>query len=228
MKKSPITNSSILSVSNRELSEDSDEMDDQDYFEMSTLITRVNLESINKIEEGVDFAQIYSKLASQTKAFKLFSNDGGQFEANSKIKNEYNYIIREILTTEETFLSLMKILIEDFLKPLSMVMTQEERRNTSINIGLNKKNLRAVVAKKSGRLNNDPLRFSCFIAISKALFNLSMLANSQSNRMIGTVFIGLERSMMDFFGKTHHLGIFFLAFPNYVRLTSKLYEMHKN
>jgi hypothetical protein len=155
MKKSPIANSSSVlsassSSSNRKLSENSDEMDDQDYFEMSTLITRVNLESIYKIEEAVDFAQIYSKLASQTTAFKLFSNDVGgggggggggvQFEANNnKITNEHNYIIREILTTEETFLSLMKILIEDFLKPLSMVMTQEERRNTSINIGMNTK-----------------------------------------------------------------------------------------
>jgi hypothetical protein len=152
MKKSPIANSSSVlsassSSSNRKLSENSDEMDDQDYFEMSSLITRVNLESIYKIEEAVDFAQIYSKLASQTTAFKLFTNDVGggggggvQFEANNnKLTNEHNYIIREILTTEETFLSLMKILIEDFLKPLSMVMTQEERRNTSINIGMNTK-----------------------------------------------------------------------------------------
>ena len=38
--------------------------------------------------------------------------------------------------------------------------------------------------------------------------------------MIGTVFIGLERSMMDFFGKDHHLGIIFPASPNNVRLTS--------
>jgi len=155
MKKSPIANSSSVlsassSSSNRKLSENSDEMDDQDYFEMSSLITRVNLESIYKIEEAVDFAQIYSKLASQTTAFKLFSNDVGggggggggvQFEGNNnKITNEHNYIIREILTTEETFLSLMKILIEDFLKPLSMVMTKEEIRNTSINIGMNTKN----------------------------------------------------------------------------------------
>jgi len=155
MKKSPLANSSSVlsassSSSNRKLSENSDEMDDQDYFEMSTLITRVNLESIYKIEEAVDFAQIYSKLASQTTAFKLFTNDVGgggggvggvQFEGNSnKITNEHNYIIREILTTEETFLSLMKILIEDFLKPLSMVMTKEERCNTSINIGMNTKN----------------------------------------------------------------------------------------
>jgi hypothetical protein len=60
------------------------------------------------------------------------------------------------------------------------------------------------------------------------LYNLSMLANFQTNRMIGTSFIGLERSMMFFCGKKHHLGIFFLALPNNVRLTSKLYRMHKN
>jgi hypothetical protein len=51
-----------------------------------------------------------------------------------------------------------------------------------------------------------------FIAISKAVFNLSMLANFQSNRMIGTVFIGLERSMMDFFGKKRPSWNFFSSF----------------
>jgi hypothetical protein len=40
-----------------------------------------------------------------------------------------------------------------------------------------------------------------------------MLANFQLNRMIGTSFIGLESWMMDFFGKKHHLGIFFLSLP---------------
>jgi hypothetical protein len=54
-----------------------------------------------------------------------------------------------------------------------------------------------------------------------------MLANFQSNRMIGTVFIGLERSMMAFFGKKHHLGIFFLASPNNVRLISNCSECIK-
>ncbi len=34
----------------------------------------------------------------------------------------------------------------------------------------------------------------------QALFNLGMLANFQTNRMILAIFIGLERSMMDFFG----------------------------
>jgi hypothetical protein len=33
--------------------------------------------------------------------------------------------------------------------------------------------------------------------------------NFQSDRMILGIFIGLERSMLDFFGKNHHLGIFF-------------------
>ncbi len=77
-------------------------------------------------------------------------------------------------------------------------------------------------------INNDPLRFSSFTAILKALFNIRMLANFQSNRMIGTAFIGLERSMMSFFGKKHHIWIFFLSLPNNVRLISKLYRMHKN
>jgi len=43
---------------------------------------------------------------------------------------------------------------------------------------------------------------------------MSMLVNFQSNRMIGNVFIGLERSMMGFFGKKKHLEISFLSLPN--------------
>jgi hypothetical protein len=54
---------------------------------------------------------------------------------------------------------------------------------------------------------------------------MRMLANFQSKRMIGTVFIGLERSMMAFFGKKHHLGIIFPASAKDVRLTSKLFRM---
>jgi hypothetical protein len=53
-----------------------------------------------------------------------------------------------------------------------------------------------------------------------------MLSNFQTNRMIGTVFIGF--GVMEFFGKKHHLGIFFLSLPNNVRLASKLYRMQKN
>jgi hypothetical protein len=68
-------------------------------------------------------------------------------------------------------------------------------------------------------------RFSSFIAILKVLFNLSMLANLQTNRLIGTCFIGLVRSIMDFLGKNHHFETFFLALPNNVRLISR---MHKN
>jgi len=64
-----------------------------------------------------------------------------------------------------------------------------------------------------------------FIAILKALFDLSMLANFQTNWMILAIFIGPERSMMDFFGKKHYLGIIFPASANNVRLTSKLYRM---
>ena len=45
--------------------------------------------------------------------------------------------------------------------------------------------------------------------------------------MVGTVFIGLERSMMDFLDKNHHLGIMLPASENNVRLTSKLYRMLK-
>jgi hypothetical protein len=48
--------------------------------------------------------------------------------------------------------------------------------------------LRAVVAKNRRGSKNDPLQFSSFIAILKALFNLSILENFQSNQMIGTNF----------------------------------------
>jgi hypothetical protein len=54
-----------------------------------------------------------------------------------------------------------------------------------------------------------------------------MLANFQSDRMILAIFMGLERSMTDFFGKNHHLGIMFPASANNVRLISKLYRMYK-
>jgi hypothetical protein len=45
--------------------------------------------------------------------------------------------------------------------------------------------------------------------------------------MILPIFIGLERPMMDFFGKNHHLGIIFLASANNVRLTSKLFRIYR-
>jgi hypothetical protein len=67
---------------------------------------------------------------------------------------------------------------------------------------------------KIRQVKNDTFRFPSFIGILKALFNLSMLANFQSNRLIGVIFIGLEKSMMDFFGKNHHIETFFLALPN--------------
>lgn len=118
---------------------DTDEPDDDIYFETSTLITGVSLKHIQKLEASTDFAQVYSKMALQTKSFKFFSNEEKLQATNNKnkLKDEHNYVIREILTTEETFLNIMKILIEDFLRPLSKVMTQEERRITSINIGRN-------------------------------------------------------------------------------------------
>ena len=80
---------------------------------------------------------------------------------------------------------------------------------------------------KIRQVKSDPLRSSSFIAILKALFDLSMLANFQTNRMILAIFIGPERSMMDFFGKKHHLGIIFPASANNVRLTSKFYRMYR-
>ncbi len=82
--------------------------------------------------------------------------------------------------------------------------------------------LRAVVAKNRAE-KSDLLRSSSFIAILKALFNLSMLEKFQSDRMIQVIFIGLERSMMDFFGEKKIILVFFsLNSTNNVRLTSKL------
>ncbi len=78
---------------------------------------------------------------------------------------------------------------------------------------------------KIGQVKSDLLRSSSFMEILKALLNLSMLANFQTNRMIQAIFIGLERSMMEFSGKNHHLGIFIPASANNVRLTSKLNKM---
>ena len=54
---------------------------------------------------------------------------------------------------------------------------------------------------------------------------LRMLANFQTNLMLLAIFIGLERAMMDFLRKIHHLEIIFPASPNDVRLTSKLFIM---
>lgn len=48
--------------------------------------------------------------------------------------DKYLYTIREIVSTEEKFLALMRALMEDFLQPLSTVMTPEEKRATNINI----------------------------------------------------------------------------------------------
>ncbi len=56
---------------------------------------------------------------------------------------------------------------------------------------------------------------------------MSMLANFQTIWMLLSIFIGLERSMMDFFGKNNHLGIIFPASANDVCLTSKLYRMYR-
>jgi hypothetical protein len=55
---------------------------------------------------------------------------------------------------------------------------------------------------------------------------MSMLANFQSNRMIGTVFIGIERSMMAFCGKKNHLGFFFRASNISQRIASRFAAVH--
>ena len=111
-----------------------DDLDEIDYFEMSTLITNVPLKAIESFEaKETSLDQAYLEMASKTKLYKLFSNEENNFSQNS-IRDNYNYVIRELLTTEETFLNLIQTLIEDFLKPLATVMTQEERRNTAIDI----------------------------------------------------------------------------------------------
>jgi hypothetical protein len=61
---------------------------------------------------------------------------------------------------------------------------------------------------KIRQIKSDLLRSSSFKVIMKALSNLSTLANVQTNRMILAILIGLERQMMDLFGKNHHLEFF--------------------
>ena len=64
------------------------------------------------------------------------SSSSHLFNENLKSKNidKYLYTIREIVSTEEKFLALMRALMEDFLQPLATVMTHEEKRATNINI----------------------------------------------------------------------------------------------
>jgi hypothetical protein len=48
--------------------------------------------------------------------------------------DKYLYTIREIVSTEEKFLALIRALMEDFLQPLWTVMTPDEKRATNVNI----------------------------------------------------------------------------------------------
>ena len=67
-------------------------------------------------------------MAEQTKSTALFK------DGTLTIKpDEYVHVLREIVTTEETFVNLIEGLIEDFLKPLASVMTSEEKKSTNIN-----------------------------------------------------------------------------------------------
>jgi hypothetical protein len=67
-------------------------------------------------------------------------------------------------------------------------------------------------SQKAGNQKSDLLPKAIFIAILKALSNPSMQANFLTNWMIGTVFIGLESSMMAFCDQNqspwHYFSIF--------------------
>ena len=81
------------------------------------------LKPTNDIEtesENVTYNKIL-QLSSQTESYKLFSH---------KKPDEHSYVIREILATEETFLNLIRMLIDDYLTPLSNVMTSDEKKST--------------------------------------------------------------------------------------------------
>jgi hypothetical protein len=72
---------------------------------------------------------------------------------------------------------------------------------------------------------NDPVRFSSFVAILKP-YKYAGKFSVQSDDL-NYFYTGVERSIIDFLRKNHHLEFFFLELPNNVRLTSKLNRMPK-
>ncbi len=111
--------------------------DEREYINTAHFITRIDSSKCEKICEHIlehtddtietttdSESLTYSKilhLSSQTESYKLFSH---------KKPDEHSYIIREILATEETFLNLIRMLIDDYLTPLSNVMTSDEKKST--------------------------------------------------------------------------------------------------
>ena len=118
---------------NKKEEEDEDDGDDEkDYEDRAHFITRLASSNFENIIDYISNARqdddVYKKilhLSSQTLSYKLFT---------SKKPDEHNYILREILSTEETFLGLLQVLIDEYLKPLANVMTLDEKRSTCLNI----------------------------------------------------------------------------------------------
>ena len=85
---------------------------------------------------GMSARDLTHELSDPSSSYISADEDLSLFNENLKTKSidKYLYTIREIVSTEEKFLALMRTLMEDFLQPLSTVMTPEEKRATNINI----------------------------------------------------------------------------------------------
>jgi hypothetical protein len=70
------------------------------------------------------------KLSAQTPSASIFNEDGSLIIKT----DQYIHVLREIITTEETFKMLIDSLIEHYLKPLATVMTQDEKKCAHVNM----------------------------------------------------------------------------------------------
>jgi len=78
----------------------------------------------------LDMYQQVLKLSDHAQSAKIFNEDG---TLNVKA-DKYVHVLREIVTTEETFKLLIDSLITDYLRPLYTVMTPDERKSAHIDI----------------------------------------------------------------------------------------------
>jgi guanine nucleotide exchange factor VAV len=90
------------------------------YIQMAPFILSMNTDEISQ------YAEIL-KLSSQTKA-------SGLFEATVNLNPpKHVHIIKEIIVTEETFIKMIKSLIDHYLKPLAPIVTENDRKIISLN-----------------------------------------------------------------------------------------------
>ena len=85
----------------------------------------------------LDMYQQVLKLSTHATSAKIFNEDG-----TLNIKTDrYVHVLREIVTTEETFKLLIESLINDYLTPLCSVMTTDEKKCAHIEIFVSLLNL---------------------------------------------------------------------------------------